>query len=558
MLEYRVARFKIEQRELVIRVAPYGEVAELGSGYQERYVPGSLTPAANVALKLETGQNHEGVVIGRAVAWEERADGLYGTFAVSEIPDGDSALILARDGAVGASAGFLADIVKMAESVDADGVATAYGEIREVTLTGTPAYQLAGVAEVRSLAQRSEEESPMADTETNERELELESRADKAEKELDDLRREIATKDTPDPDADVTGTPRGAEYRSLGAVLVDMTRGYREDDAEARERLGALIEARVVQPTNTGVNLELRQFATPGVPGTDDLTPASYLPQMLELLKQGRAVANGLRAGNLDQFYGQSVQMPKVATASLVDYHTPAGAVASQNVVTELEDYRKAVLAGGQGISYEAASWSSPGYTETVLGDLASSFGEKVEFEAVNGVDAAGPPANVDGILAGATAIAAGSDDMAGLVAAIGAAWESVYTATRMQPIAILMSAKAWGWSIGQSDASGRPLVTQEAPQNPVGLGDASAVGTMRGLPVVVSTAIPTNVNVSETPVVVTNFRDAWLFESAGSPAQVQLTFPSSLVTDYTLFGAIATAIRRPDAFAAISGFTAT
>ena len=57
--------------------------------------------------------------------------------------------------------------------------------------------------------------------------------------------------------------------------------------------------------------------------------------------------------------------------------------------------------------------------------------------------------------------------------------------------------------------------------------------------------------------IILGSFRDALLFEDAAQPAQISLTFPSTLVTDVTVYGFSALAIRRPAAFAVLSGITA-
>ena len=52
------------------------------------------------------------------------------------------------------------------------------------------------------------------------------------------------------------------------------------------------------------------------------------------------------------------------------------------------------------------------------------------------------------------------------------------------------------------------------------------------------------------------SFRDALLYEDQGTPAQIALTYPDVLVTDVTVYGFSSLAIRRPAAFAVLSGIT--
>lgn len=111
------------------------------------------------------------------------------------------------------------------------------------------------------------------------------------------------------------------------------------------------------------------------------------------------------------------------------------------------------------------------------------------------------------------------------------------------------MNSDLWGAFLNAVDTDGRPIVTDEAPQNPAGLGSAAAVaGMLRGVPVVVDESVPAGL------AIFGSYRDAVLMESGS--AEVSLTFPNVLATDVTVYGFAALAIRRPAAFAVLSGIT--
>ena len=160
-LEYRSAALgTITDRTIELMVAPYGQPAHLGKGVHEQVKRGAFgdIDTTKVALKLETGANHAGPVVGRAISFDDKPEGLFATFRVSETEAGNDALTLASDGAVGASAGMI-----ITDAVPGtDGVIELRGaDLREVTLTGTPAYQSATVLEVRSA---QDERETMTDT----------------------------------------------------------------------------------------------------------------------------------------------------------------------------------------------------------------------------------------------------------------------------------------------------------------------------------------------------------------------------------------------------------
>ena len=113
------------------------------------------------------------------------------------------------------------------------------------------------------------------------------------------------------------------------------------------------------------------------------------------------------------------------------------------------------------------------------------------------------------------------------------------------------MSANMWGALLNLVDTDDRPIIQNIAPANPVGTGDAgSPAGTLRGLIVVIDDAV------GDTDIVVSNFRDAILFETSPTPAQLTLTYPDVLVTDISVFGFSSLFVRRPEAFAILSGIT--
>lgn len=88
---------------IVGRCVPYGEVATVDDGrgpYQERFERGAFRRVTRAPNKVLLDFEHQqGIldVIGRGVSFEERDDGLHGTFRATGAP-GDQALELIRDG----------------------------------------------------------------------------------------------------------------------------------------------------------------------------------------------------------------------------------------------------------------------------------------------------------------------------------------------------------------------------------------------------------------------------------------------------------------------------
>lgn len=97
-------------RTVSFRIAPFNEIAVSADGlggvargvpYREELMPGlydkQLKAANRVLLNFEHQQGLAGVV-GHAIELRREPDGYHASFRIQETPDGDKALLLARDG----------------------------------------------------------------------------------------------------------------------------------------------------------------------------------------------------------------------------------------------------------------------------------------------------------------------------------------------------------------------------------------------------------------------------------------------------------------------------
>jgi len=557
-MEYRSAQLgAVTERTIELMVAPYGVEAHLGGGVIERIKRGAfgqLQPEG-IPLKLETGANHAGPVVGRAISFDDREGGLFATFRVSDTQAGNDALTLAADGALGASAGFIINDVAPDNGV----MELRQVDLREVTLTGTPAYQTATVMAVRSNAQEgtnmtTEDTAAVADHDAA---PDIDAIVQDAVTRAVDGMRQATVEATQVPA--LQATHRGHEYRSVGEVVVDMNLHARGKSPDASERLTQLIDTRQVAADGSSLDLVTRD-AFPNPAGVGNSIGAGvpnnyYLPELLELLREGRPTADLFTQLGLPQ-EGNTIQTPKVSQGSTVDYQDGEGSdVSNQVVEAVLADWKKSTLAGGQGMTLQAIAWGNPSYADMVVRDLIADYTETLDRYTIVGDPAVDTPVSgtgFTGILnAGATDVPVGGDMLAA-VALVGTAWAAVYSGSRRAPIAAIMNEADWGNGLNQVDADGRPIITNEAPMNPAGFGDAASVnGTLRGIPVVVDSNVPAG------NIIIGSFRDAYLFSDQQNPAQIALSFPSTLVTDVTVYGFNALAIRRPEAFAVLSGITA-
>jgi len=540
-----------EERIIEARIAPINEPHELYPGVAEMFLPGSFTRSGlndgRIAVKLETGHGHAGPVVGRLEALEERSDAVYGTLRISATRDGDDALALARDGAVGISVGFL--IGDASRSVN-DGIETTEirsVDLREVTLTGTPVYQSAEPIAVRST---NREDPEMENENTVDQATEV---AELVRSAVDAAVDEIRTAAVVAPPV-IEAEHRGHNYRTVGDVLTDtIARRRRSPGHEAAtERLTRSIELGLVNEDGSAINL--RAFAEVGNSIGDSTPNEVYIPELLTLLREGRPTAD-LFDGRALPADGNKIELPEVSVGSKVGYQDGEGTtVEDQKQTWILDDRPKATIAGGQGVTLQAQMWSNPSYMDEVVRDLLADYSEFLDGQTINGDPTVDTPASLTGytgiLNAGATDIPVTGDVKAAL-ALVGTGWAAVYAGSRRSPIAAIMHSTIWGAFLDAVDTDGRPLVTTDAPANPAGIGNAASIaGTLRSIPVVLDDSAPADL------VILGSFRDALLFEDSGTPAQIALTYPDVLTTDVSVYGFSSLFIRRPAAFAVLSGIT--
>lgn len=152
---YRTAQLAPGAGRTVYGLAvPFGQVATVSDGdgrpYRERFERGAFTRTIaerGDKIKLLIGHDHRRLPIGKAVTLEERADGLFAEFAVSDTTAGNDALTAIRDGLAG---GFSVGFSGIRDHWDGDVLVRTEVALREVSVTEFPAYAGAAIGGVRS------------------------------------------------------------------------------------------------------------------------------------------------------------------------------------------------------------------------------------------------------------------------------------------------------------------------------------------------------------------------------------------------------------------------
>lgn len=140
-------------RTLYGLAVPFGQVATVSDGdgrpYRERFERGAFARSIRERgdkIKLLVGHDIRRLPIGKATTLEERADGLYAEFAISDTSAGNDALTAIRDGLAGS---FSIGFAGIREHWDGDVLVRTEVALREVSVTEFPAYSGAAIGGVR-------------------------------------------------------------------------------------------------------------------------------------------------------------------------------------------------------------------------------------------------------------------------------------------------------------------------------------------------------------------------------------------------------------------------
>ena len=211
------ARADLEERTIVGLAVPYGQLADIGGAYQERFVAGAIDSVEDV--KLFYGHEEP---IGKVVEGRDTEAGYEILARVSDTPRGNEVLTLMRDGVLNKfSVGFL----PVESERDGTTITRTKVSLKEVSVVPFPAFTGANITEVREEQLAPEAELTIEqerDSMSENIELEVRSVMD----EVAELRRVVEAGQT-----SVAPAVIGSEIRSQAEFAKKLLKG----DSEAVE-----------------------------------------------------------------------------------------------------------------------------------------------------------------------------------------------------------------------------------------------------------------------------------------------------------------------------------
>ena len=481
------ARADVEERTITGLAVPYGQEANIGGAYQERFVAGAIDSVEDV--KLFYGHEEP---IGKIIEGRDTEEGFEILARVSDTPKGNEVLTLMRDGVLNK---FSVGFIPVEQEQDGSTITRTKVNLKEVSVVPFPAFAGANITEVREDQPEEVEASETPDQERNSMSENIELEVRSVQDEVAELRRVVEQGLTPSTPAVV-----GAEIRSQGEFAKALLKG---DEA-------AIELARAASDSSDTV-------ALPGFVGYID-----------NLIDNNRPALSAFSRAALPAA-GLTVEYAQVSanTIAVGEQATENDALSFGNLTIASTSADVKTYGGYTSFSKQTIERSTVDYLNTVFRALTLAYANASNAAFVAHVEGLTYTGKVFDISAGTSAaIIGGITD--------GATY--IFENTGLRPEAIVASPEAYKFLMSVVDTTGRPVVLQTGDgNNNIGSANVRGLsGTLLGLPVIVDPAMTAN------KVYMANSAAITTYESAGSPVRLTDGDITTLTDSVSVYGYMA------------------
>jgi HK97 family phage prohead protease len=495
-----------ERREISGKIVPLG-TGEIGHTNLGAYTfaANSIEIADPTKIKL-LSQHDLKKPIGRMIASETRADGIYATFKLSRSSGGNDALIMAQEGLVtGLSIG--AEILASKPSKDGHTVVSS-ARLKEVSLVTVPAFASSEILEIAAEEVIPVEENPQTESETVVEDTTVEAAPVEAAA-VEAARPTVTAMYYTNPRLNLNVT--AGEYAK---AQLNASRG----DADARELVAALQVATVAE--NTG------------------MVPPTYLKDVIGIIDSSRPFIDSIERAALPAS-GMKIFTPKLGTQASVDLTAEGAEFASSDTTVTFQEDLVVKFAGAGKLDLELVDRSDPSFLDLYLRELAASYAQKTDAYA-------------------AKIAADGSADSSSttIYKAIAKSIADSYAIMRQTPNNLLVATSGgnddvdFAGLLGAVDTTGRPLYAAAASQNANGLiTQGSTNGTVAGLNLVVDPNYAGGTAGVKVGLVYPSM--AMRFHESGT-LQIRANVVANGQLEIGIYGYVAVVNRYPTAFRAV------
>ena len=485
-------RADIEERTITGLAVPYGQDANIGGAYMERFVPGAISDVTDV--KLFYGHEEP---IGKVLTGRDTEAGYEITAKVSDTARGNEVMTLMRDGVLNK---FSVGFVPLESERDGQTVTRTKVSLKEVSVVPFPAFAGANITEVRedggtpaeTSEPQPEQENPMSEN------IELDVRA--VQDEVAEIRRLVEAGQTV-----ATPAPMGSEFRSQGEFAKALVAG----DAKAQE------------------------FARTASTSADAAVVAPWFGYINTLIANNRPTVSAFSRAALPAT-GLTVEYSKIDSNTLaVGQQDPENeALSFGNLTFETVSTPVKTYGGYTSFSRQYVERSQVNTLDQVFQGLALAYAGATNsalVAAIGALDYTGKIFDADG--GTASSLAEGI--------ANGAAY--IFGNTGLRPEFILTGTDGYVKLAKVAAGDGRPvLLADGAGVNNIGTMSIPGLsGSVFGLPIIVDPAIGTGV------VYMANSAAVITMESAGAPVRLTDGDVTTLTDSVSVYGYMAIATPR-------------
>lgn len=487
-------RADLEERTITGLAVPYGQDANIGGAYMERFVPGAITDVTDV--KLFYGHEEP---IGKVLTGRDTEEGYEITAKVSDTARGNEVMTLMRDGVLNK---FSVGFVPLESERDGSTVTRTKVSLKEVSVVPFPAFAGANITEVREDGGIPAETSePQPEQDNSMENIELDVRA--VQDEVAELRRVVEAGQTV-----ATPAPMGSEFRSQAEFAKALVAG----DTKAVE------------------------FARAASTSADAAVVAPWFGYINTLIANNRPTVSAFSRAALPAT-GLTVEYAKIDSNTLaVGVQDPENeALSFGNLTFETVSATVKTYGGYTTFSRQYVERSQVNTLDQVFQGLALAYAGATNsalVTAIGALDFTGKIFDADG--GTASSLAEGI--------ANGAAY--IFTNTGLRPEFILTGTDGYVTLAKVAAGDGRPvLLTDGAGVNNIGTADIAGLrGSVFGLPIIVDPAIGTGV------VYMANSNAVLTMESAGAPVRLTDGDVTTLTDSVSVYGYMAIATPREGA----------
>jgi HK97 family phage prohead protease/HK97 family phage major capsid protein len=474
-----------EERTITGLAVPYGQDANIGGMYKERFEAGAIGSVEDVKLFYA----HE-EPIGKLIAGRDTEHGYEITAKVSQTPRGEEVLTLMRDGVLNKfSVGFVP--VEDRWSDNNSTVTRTKVDLKEVSVVAFPAFTGANISEVRNEVEIVDEPGELQEQESLSMSENIELDVRTALDEVAELRRDLEAVKTVQ-----TVVPTVPQFRSQGEFAKALVSG--DEEAKVLARTASTSADTYAAPGFIGFINNLIDANRPSW----NVWSTTALPAAGMTVEYATVSANTIAVGEQD---------PENEALSF-------GNLSIDSVSANVKTY-----GGYTTMSRQTIERSSVNYLDTAFQALAIAYANATNTAAkaaIAALDFTGKVMDLDGGTAASV--------IEGLIDGV----KYIKSNSGLNAEFILCSADAYKYFMKIADSAGRPIVDiNRDGQNTIGTANNDLTGSIWGIPVIVDPSLGTGL------AYLANSNALRVLEAPGAPVRLTDGDVTTLTDSISVYG---------------------